>query len=233
MSENPLLEIRYDIPFSRIQPQHVEPAIKTLLAEAEAELEALLRVQGPRTLENTLRPLDRLGERLFFAFNLVAHLESVASTPELRAAYKAVIPSVTAFSTRVQLSSELYKALKELAESPAAQQLSPDWARFLKLRLDKFRRRGPTCRRRRPGSRPSTPASPSSPQFEQNLTDSTAAWELYLEEEQVAGLPPSALEAAGAPPGAVAASGYPLPPCSSPASWPCRPTETIRASWRV
>ncbi|KIQ53368.1 hypothetical protein SY28_14230, partial [Meiothermus taiwanensis] len=72
MSENPLLEVRYDIPFSQIRPEHIEPAIQTLLAQAEAELEAILRVEGPRTFENTLLPLDRLGEGLSYAFTLVA-----------------------------------------------------------------------------------------------------------------------------------------------------------------
>ncbi|RDI95250.1 M3 family peptidase [Meiothermus sp. QL-1] len=198
MDKNPLTEIRFDIPFDEIQPAHIEPAIQALLREAEAELEALLGVAGPRTLENTLRPLDRLGERLYFAFNLVAHLESVASTPELRAAYRAVIPPVTAFTTRVQLSSELYQALRELAQSPAAQELSPEWARFLKLRLDQFRRQGadlPPEKKARLEAI-NTRLAELTAQFEQNLTDATAAWELYLDEDQVKGLPESARKAA-------------------------------------
>ncbi|GEM83409.1 M3 family metallopeptidase [Meiothermus hypogaeus] len=198
MSENPLLEIRYDIPFSQIRPQHIEPAIQTLLAQAEEEFQAILRVEGPRTFENTLLALDRLGERLGYAFTLVAHLESVVSSPELRAAYNAIIPPITAFSTRVQLSTELYQALKDLAASPAAQTLSPDWARFLKLRLDEFRRQGadlPAEKKARLEAL-NTRLSEITTQFEQNLTDSTAGWELYLDETQVAGLPPSALEAA-------------------------------------
>ncbi|WP_337870528.1 M3 family metallopeptidase [Meiothermus sp.] len=198
MSENPLLEVRYDIPFSQIRPEHIEPAIQTLLAQAEAELEAILRVEGPRTFENTPLPLDRLGEGLSYAFTLVAHLESVASTPELRAAYRAIIPPITAFSTKVQISAELYQALKDFAATPEASQLSPDWARFLKLRLDEFRRQGadlPPEKKARLEAL-NTRLSEITTQFEQNLTDSTADWELYLDESQVAGLPPSALEAA-------------------------------------
>ncbi len=198
MSENPLLEVRYDIPFTEIRPEHIEPAIQTLLARAEAELETLLRVEGPRTFQNTLLPLDRLGEALGYAFTLVAHLESVVSSPELRAAYKAIIPPITAFYTRVQISAELYQALKDFAASPEAQQLSPDWARFLKLRLDEFRRQGadlPPEKKARLEAL-NTRLSEITTQFEQNLTDSTADWELYLDDTQVAGLPPSALEAA-------------------------------------
>jgi len=198
MPENPLLQIRYDIPFGQIRPEHIEPAIQHLLAQAEAEFQAILQVEGPRTFENTLLPLDRLGEGLSYAFGLVAHLESVVSSPELRAAYNAVIPPITAFHTRVQISAELYQALKDFAASPQAQQLSPDWARFLKLRLDEFRRQGadlPPEKKARLEAI-NTRLSEITTQFEQNLTDSTADWELYLDETQVAGLPPSALEAA-------------------------------------
>ncbi len=209
MSENPLLKIRYDIPFDEIQPQHIEPAIQTLLAQAEEEFQNIIRV-SPRTLENTLQALDRLGDTLSYAFTLVAHLESVVSTPELRAAYNAIIPPMTAFSTRVQLSAELYQALKDFAASPEATQLSPDWARFLKLRLDEFRRQGadlPPDKKARLEAL-NTRLSEITTQFEQNLTDSTADWELYLDETQVAGLPKSALEAAQASARARGRQGY-------------------------
>ncbi len=195
-----MLQIRYDIPFAEIQPQHIEPAIQTLLARAEDELQAILRVEGPRTQANTLLPLDRLGETLNYAYTLVAHLESVVSTPELRAAYNAIIPPITAFSTRVQISAELYQALQEFAATPEATQLSADWARFLKIRLDEFRRQGadlPPDKKARLEAL-NTRLSEITTQFEQNVTDSTADWELYLDQAQVTGLPPSALEAAQA-----------------------------------
>ncbi len=210
MSVNPLMEIRYDIPFEEIKPHHIEPAIQALLAQAEEEFQTILQAKGPRTLENTLRPLDRLGETLTYAFTLVAHLESVVSTPELRAAYNAIIPPITAFSTKVQLSSELYQALKDFAATPEAQTLSPDWARFLKLRLDDFRRQGadlpPEQKTRLEVI--NTRLSELTTRFEQNLTDSTADWELYLDESQVAGLPKSALEAARASAQAKGREGY-------------------------
>lgn len=198
MSENPLLEIRYDIPFGEIQPQHIEPAIQTLIVRAEEEFQAILQVEGPHTQANTLVALDRLGETLTYAYTLVAHLESVTTTPELRAAYNAIIPPITAFGTKVQISAELYQALQDFAATPEAPGLSPDWARFLKLRLDEFRRQGadlPADKKARLEAL-NTRLSEITTQFEQNLTDSTADWELYLDETQIAGLPQSALEAA-------------------------------------
>lgn len=198
MLDNPLLRIRFEIPFDQIQPEHVEPAIQALIAEAEAELQSILDVQGPRTYANTLGALDRLGEGLGRAFGVVSHLESTCTTPELRSAYNAVLPAVTAFYTRVQLSESLYKALQEYARTEEAQQLSPAKARYLQLSLDRFRREGadlPPDKKRRLEAI-NAALSELTTRFRQNVTDSTADWELYLDEPQVAGLPPSALEAA-------------------------------------
>ena len=198
MLDNPLLPIRFEIPFDQIEPRHVEPAIRTLITEAEGELQAILSVQGERTYANTLGALDRLGENLRRTFGVVSHLEGTCTTPELRAAYNAVLPLVTAFDTRLQLSEELYKALQEYAATEEAQSLSPAKARYLKLVLDKYRREGAgleTDKKKRLEAI-NARLSELTTRFRQNVTDSTADWELYLDETQVAGLPQSALEAA-------------------------------------
>jgi oligopeptidase A len=49
---NPLLEIRFPVPFDRIRAAHVEPAVEGLIRQARRDLEALAG-EGPRTWENT------------------------------------------------------------------------------------------------------------------------------------------------------------------------------------
>jgi oligopeptidase A len=198
MAENPLLDLGFEIPFNRIKPHHVEDAITTLIAEAQREFEAILSVSGERTYANTLGALDRLGERLQRAFRVVAHLESVRTTPELRQAYNAILPLVTAFYSKIQLSSELYDALKAYAATPEARRLSPAKRRFLQLTLDAFRREGadlPPEKKARLEAINTRLAEVTS-RYSQNVLDSTAAFELYLEEHQLSGLPESARQAA-------------------------------------
>ncbi|RIH85002.1 Oligopeptidase A [Calidithermus terrae] len=198
MAQNPLLDLGFDIPFEQIKPEHVEPAIRALIAGAEQEFQAILDVPGERTYANTLGAYDRLGERLQRAFRVVSHLESVRTTPELRQAYNATLPLVTAFYTKVQLSSELYAALKAYAATPEAQRLSPTKRRFLQLTLDAFRREGadlPPEKKARLEAINTRLAELTS-KYSQNVLDSTAAFELYLEEPQLAGLPDSARQAA-------------------------------------
>ncbi|HEX5228714.1 MAG TPA: M3 family peptidase, partial [Bryobacteraceae bacterium] len=64
---NPLLQIRFQIPFDQIHPADVVPAVDELLRDARAYLDRLTAQTGPRTFDNTLRTLDQLSERLDYA----------------------------------------------------------------------------------------------------------------------------------------------------------------------
>src|SRR6266849_605548 len=97
VENNPLLWPLFRIPFDQIRAEHVEPAVAELLRDARERLDALTSDPGLRTFANTMHALDRLTERLEFAMSITRHLEGVATTPELRAAYNAVQPEVSAF----------------------------------------------------------------------------------------------------------------------------------------
>src|SRR5437762_2854535 len=117
---NPLLEINFRIPFDRIRAEHVEPAVSQLLADAQSQLEAIATATGRRTFENTMIALDQMTERLDFAMSVVKHLESVATYPELRAAYNAVQPPVSAFYSSIPLNEGLWKAVQQYAATEEA-----------------------------------------------------------------------------------------------------------------
>src|SRR3954463_3662716 len=103
---NPLLEIQFRVPFEKIKAEDVEPAIDTLLADAAKRLDATIASPHP------LEALDTMTEPLDYAMNIVRHLESVATTPELRAAYNAVQPKVSAFFAGLPLNEDLWKAIQ-------------------------------------------------------------------------------------------------------------------------
>src|SRR6476660_7017827 len=112
---NPLLEIQFPVPFDRIQAGHVEPAINELLAAAGQRLEALGSegaAQHP-SFGATMIELDSMTENLDYAMGVVRHLESVATYPELRAAYNAAQPEVSAFYAGIPLHTGLWNTLKQ------------------------------------------------------------------------------------------------------------------------
>ena len=139
---NPLVEQQFRIPFDRIRAEHVEPAIRTLLAGAREHLDQLTSAPGPRTWENTMAALDRLTEPVEYAFGIARHLESVATTPELRAAFNAVQPEVSAFFSSLPLNAALWQAVKSFAETDEAKSLTGTRRRFLTKTIDSFRRHG-------------------------------------------------------------------------------------------
>src|SRR5690606_2500419 len=174
-------------------------------------LRAIEDVTAPRTYENTMHAYDNATEPLERAMGMVRHLESVASTPELREAYNAVRPDVSTVYAGIPLRPKLYAAIKAFAETAEAKALTGAKARYLKKTLDDFRKSGAELDdagkdRLRAISREMADLTSK---FSQNVVDATSAFELLVENEaDLAGLPPSAIEAARADAEAKGKSGY-------------------------
>lgn len=111
---NPLLDFT-DLPlFDRIRPEHVAPAVDQLLAECDQALEAVVAPAFPAEWKALASTLDVATERMGRAWGAVSHLNAVADTPELRAAYNAALPRVTDFWTRLGSDERLYAKYKAI-----------------------------------------------------------------------------------------------------------------------
>ncbi|MCU1233947.1 MAG: Oligopeptidase [Candidatus Solibacter sp.] len=196
---NPLLTVQSRIPFERIRAEHVQPAATELLAGARARLAALAGPDGERTFDNTMRTLDTLTEPLDWAMGVVRHLESVATYPELRAAFNAAQPQVSAFYSGIALDPGVWKNLKAFAATPEAAALTGERRRFLDKTIDTFRRHGadldPEGKKRLEAI--DVELTQITTKFAENVLDSTNAFDLVLtNESDLAGLPPTAIASA-------------------------------------
>jgi oligopeptidase A len=208
---NPLVAINFQIPFDRIRPEHVAPAIDQLLADAQGRVEEIVRQQSPRTFENTMRPLDEMTERLDFAMSVVKHLESVVTSPELRTAYNAVQPKVSAFYSGIPLNEGLWKSVQQYAATDEAQGLTGAQKRYLTKTAEDFRRHGAQLDAAGKARLEALDVELSkvTTKFGENVLDSTNEFELMIvDERKLAGLPPSAVAAARASAQAKNANGW-------------------------
>ena len=199
MASNPLLRIPFDVPFESIRAEHVEPAIDQLIAEARAQLDAIVSVEGPRTYANTLGALEDATDALGVAVTIVAHLESVATTTELREAYNQARPKASELWSSIPLDSGLYAALEAYSKTDDARALDPVRARLLKKTLDEFRRHGAQLGAADKArlQEIDVELTRKTTSFAQNVLDETNDYELILTDEaQLAGLPESEREAA-------------------------------------
>jgi oligopeptidase A len=138
MSENPLLSAGELPAFDAIRPEHVGPAVDALLAEAEGALERAVGPDVPADYDVLSAVLDVATERLGRAWGAVSHLNAVADTPELRAAYNENLPKVIAFHTRLGADERLYAKYKAIAAGPAAAALNPARRKALSNALRDF-----------------------------------------------------------------------------------------------
>ena len=115
---NPLL--RFDtLPlFDQIRPEHVASAIDTLLEQADKALQTVTAAEFPAEWAAMSRTLDVATEKLGIAWGAVNHLNSVADSSDLRAAYNAALPRVTEFWTRLGADERLYAKYKAKDLSP-------------------------------------------------------------------------------------------------------------------
>tara|TARA_Y100000588_G_scaffold395272_1_gene522160 strand:- start:12820 stop:14949 length:2130 start_codon:yes stop_codon:yes gene_type:complete len=196
---NPLVTKVFRIPFDNIRPEHVEPAVEQLLQEAEKRLASLASSSKDRTYCNTLTALEEITHDLGYAMGIVGHLEGVATEPNLRSAYNAVQPKVSAFYSSIALNEKLWKQLKSYAASEEAKTLPETQARFLKKTISEFRRNGAeldTVGKKRL-SEINVELTKLTTKYSQNVLDATNEFELFISDEQeLAGLPAGAIAAA-------------------------------------
>ena len=111
---NPLLRNDPLPLFDRIKPEHVAAAIEQLLADCDTALETVTAPAYPPVWNGIAAMLDVATEKLGRAWGSVSHLNSVADTPELRAAYNTSLPKVTEFWTRLGADERLYAKYKAI-----------------------------------------------------------------------------------------------------------------------
>ncbi|MBD1552928.1 oligopeptidase A [Pseudomonas typographi] len=197
MSENnPLLQ-PYDLPpFSAIRPEHVQPAIEHILAGNRAALVRMLAEQGSKpTWEGLVLAMDELNDRLGAAWSPVSHLNAVCNSPQLRQAYEACLPALSAYSTELGQNRALFDAFQALAASPEASQFDTAQKTILEHSLRDFRLSGidlPPAQQKRYAEVQSKLSELGS-QFSNQLLDATQAWTKHITDEAaLAGLADSA-----------------------------------------
>jgi len=214
---NPLLDFT-DLPlFDQIRPEHVAPATDQLLTEADAALERVTADDFPADWAALSGTLGVATERLGRAWGAVSHLNAVADTPPLRAAYNAALPKMTEFWTRLGADERLYAKYKAI--DPAT--LDAEQQEALRHALRDFVLGGAELQ----GEAKARFAAIQDrlaelgQKFSENTLDATDAYAWYASEDELAGVPPDVKQAARAAAEAEGRDGYKLTlklPCYLP-----------------
>ncbi|MEA3277345.1 MAG: oligopeptidase A [Pseudomonadota bacterium] len=193
---NPLLDMTGLPPFSRIGPEHVEPAIDRLLAECRRRIERLTKHPEVPTWESFVEPLEEIDDALSRVWSPVGHLNSVMNSDELRQAYNACLPKLSDYGTEMGQNLALFEGYRAVASQ---EHLEPPQRKLLANALRDFHLSGvdlPAEKKER-YKVISQELSRLTSKYEENLLDATNAWSKVLTDEAVlAGLPASAKDLA-------------------------------------
>ncbi|MBU1440182.1 MAG: M3 family metallopeptidase [Gammaproteobacteria bacterium] len=214
---NPLLDFQ-DLPlFDQIRPEHVGPAVDVLLAEAEAALQTVTAPDFPADWTAIAKVLEVASERFGRAWGAVGHLNAVADTPELRAAYNDAMPRVTAFWTRLGSDERLYAKYKAIDPST----LDPEQRQAHHYAMRNFVLGGAELQgesKKRFADIQERQAELSQ-KFSENALDATDAFAWYAELHELEGVPDDVIAVARAAAEAEGKPGYKLTlkmPCYLP-----------------
>lgn len=181
--------------FNEIPVDQIERAIT---AHLDANLDAIktLSQQASPNWSNLVEVLEELDDTLSKAWSPVSHLNSVMNSDELRAAYNACLPKLSAFSTEVGQNKDLQQAYQTIKDSPEFAQLSKAQQKAINNALRDFHLAGVDLsddKKQRYGEVKSRLSELSS-KFGENVLDATNKWQkLVTDKEQLAGIPEGSL----------------------------------------
>jgi len=195
--ENPLLSMTGLPPFSKIKPEHVEPAVDALIANNRQLVEQLIHSASKPSWENFIQPIEEADDRLNRAWAPVGHMNSVVNSEALRKAYNACLPKLSDYATEMGQNEKLYQAYYAIRHDEAEYAaLTPAQKKVIDNTLRDFHLSGfdlPPEHKQR-FKEIQQRLSQLQTRFEENVLDATQAWTLHITDvEQLAGLPESAM----------------------------------------
>lgn len=190
---NPLNDMQGLPPFSVITPDMVEPAMDRLLEANRNKIQQLLTSQTSFTWKSLIEPLEVAEDRLSRTWSPVSHMNAVVNNDALRAAYNAVLPKLSEYTTEIGQNSQLCAAYKTVAEQPGLDQAQ---RQSLDNALLDFHLSGVDLEetKKQRFKEISQELSQLTTKFEENLLDATNGWcKLVTDKSALQGLPESAL----------------------------------------
>jgi oligopeptidase A len=193
---NPLLN-QTDLPhFSQIKPEHIEPAIDELLANARKIVADSLNENDVYSWGNLIVPIENAEDKLNKAWSSVGHLNSVMSNDELRDAYNECLPKLSNYTTEMGQNEKLFHAYKSIVSHETFKSFTKAQQKVITNALRDFQLSGvglPEEQKQR-YKEISQQLSSLTSRYEENVLDATNAWtKLIIDVNELAGLPETAL----------------------------------------
>ena len=178
--------------FDKIEDAHYLPAFEAAIAEAKAEIDAIVANPDEPTFENTIEAMEYSGETLNRVAGIFYNLMEADTNDELQAIAEQVSPMLTEYSMYVSLNNDLFQRVKAVYEKKDELGLDKDQLKILEENYKDFVRGGANLSDEDKAlySKWSEELSLVTLQFSKNVLAATNAYTLHVTDEaDLAGLP--------------------------------------------
>jgi len=144
--ENPLLtesSAPFGAPqFDKIRNEHYLPAFEAGIAEAKAEIDAIIANQEEPTFENTIEAMEYSGATLDKVAGIFYNLMEAHTNEQMQQIAEQVSPMLTEYSMYVSLNNDLFQRVKAVYEKRNELGLDKDQMTLLEDNYKSFVRGG-------------------------------------------------------------------------------------------
>ena len=178
--------------FDKISNEHYLPAFEAGIAEAKAEIDAIVANQDEPTFENTIEAMEYAGQTLNTVAGIFYNLMEANTNDEMQAIAEQVSPMLTEYSMYVSLNNDLFQRVKTVYEKKDELGLDKDQLKLLEDNYKGFVRGGANLSDEDKAlySKWSEELSLATLQFSKNVLAATNAYTLHVTDEaDLAGLP--------------------------------------------
>ncbi len=194
--------------FDQMPLDQLQPAIEAAMAENLTELDVITANPAPATFENTIAAFEDTGRTLERVLRYHYLLSSNLSTPEFRAIERSMAPVLSAHRTRITQNQALFDRIQQVYKADEFNSLQTEQQRLVRLIYRDFERDGASlagdAKQRYTDIRQRLAELYT--EFSSNLLADEEKYILYLDADQLTGLPEAFIQSAGA---TAASNGFP------------------------
>jgi peptidyl-dipeptidase Dcp len=186
--------------FDEMSLAYLKPALEEGMRLNLIEVEAIANQEVAPTFENTIVALEATGDELGRVFTYYGIWSSNMSSPDFRAVQQEMAPKMSAFFSQINQNEALFARVKAVYEGAEMNSLRPDQQRLVTLTYNGFARNGATLggeAKQRYAEIQSRLAELHT-KFGNNVLADEEGYVVYLDEDQLDGLPGSFVSASAA-----------------------------------
>ncbi|MFD1096273.1 M3 family metallopeptidase [Salegentibacter chungangensis] len=184
--------------FDEMEVALVKPAMEKAMEMHLNEIEEIANNPEEPTFENTIIPYEKSGEPLERAYTYYGIYSSNVSSPEFREVQKELSPMLSEYRSKISQNEALFKRIKTVYEKSQKDSLPPQQQRVIELIYEDFAMQGADLNKEDKAryAEINKELSELYTKFSNNVLAEEENYVVYLNEDQLDGLPESYVKSA-------------------------------------